>query len=634
MAKLDLLELRQNRECWKEINTEALSDEYRERYNKRREAVDLYIDGVAPKIIIEKTGIPGSEIVRCTRRCMEKDSEGNCKGYAALIPNKRVKKTVDKLQKLFLEYPTLEAFVIGNYYGDNKYTLEHNMNIRTLHNKFLQECMRLGIQDYEYPFTLKDKGYVTLYRYIKQLESKMLNLTITRECKDSKQKFYSTGLGESANILPLAPFSHVQIDGHKIDMLYSVEVENEQGEIIFMPATRAWLIAVIDVSTRAIIGYSVSAYENYNQYDVLQAIHNSVVPHQKIEFTHSSFSYPENGGFPSLAISEAQWASFDMIMLDNAKAHLAKNTLEKLATGMKCAVNYGSVATPETRGIVERFFKTLEMGGFHRLPGTTGSNTKDKKRRSPEDESIKYQIKFKDICELLEFLIADYNNSAHSGLENQTPLQVMERRIRYAGMHPYTIPPAERLNIEKLTYFTEEKTLRGGYSSGTRPQISYLGTKYHAIDTQIPMDMIGQKVYIEVNPSDVSHVDLYNKDGVFVAKLVAVGEWGRRPHSLKTHQAALKRKNTNIQANKIFVPNLSEYEDELRENAKKSRRARTNAAIIENELGKAYRNISLVEPPIMYQKPKEVNNAKTYTKEEIELIDSMSIEEAYKRGLI
>lgn len=633
MAKLDLLELRQSREYWKNINIEALSTENREKFTKRKEAVDLYIDGVALKTIIERTGISGSEIIRFTKRCTEKDNEGNCKGYAALIPNKRVKKTVDKLQKLFLEYPTLEAFVIGNYYGDKKYTLEHNMNIRTLHNKFIRECIRLGVQDYEYPFTLKDKGYLTLYRYIKQIESNMPNLTISRECKDSKQKFHSTGLGESANIIPLAPFSHVQLDGHKIDMLYSVDVENEQGEIISMPATRAWLIAVIDVSTRAIIGYSVSAYENYSQYDVLQAIHNSVVPHQKIIFTHSSFSYPENGGFPSLALPETQWASFDMIMLDNAKAHLAKNTLDKLATGMKCAVNYGSVATPETRGIVERFFKTLEIGGFHRLPGTTGSNIKDTKRCSPEKESIKYQIKFQDICELLEFLIADYNNSAHSGLENQTPLQVMERRIRYAGMQPYIVPPAERKTIEKLTYFTEEKTLRGGYSSGTRPHISYLSTKYHAVDTQIPMDMIGQKVNIEVNPSDVSHVDLYDKDGVYIARLVAVGEWGRNQHSLKTHQVALKRKNLNLQSNTIFTPNLSEYEEELRENAKKSRRARTNAAIVESELGKPSRNISPTEP-VKYQKPKEFNNAKTYTKEEIDLIDSMSIEEAYKRGLI
>lgn len=633
MAKLDLLELRQNRERWEEINVEALSEQNRVKYMKRKEAVDLYIDGVAPKNIIERTGIPGSEILRYAKRCMEIGKDGKCNGYIALVPNKHVKNTTDKMQQLLLVHPSLKSFIIGNYYGDRKYTLEYNMNIRTLHTKFLEECIRLGVQEYDYPFTLKDKGYTALYRYVKQLESAMPNLTISRENKDTQQKFKSTGYGETSNIIPLAPFSCVQLDGHKIDMLYTVDVENEHGEIISMPATRAWLIVVIDISTRAIIGYSISPYENYNQYDVLQAIHNSIVPHKKIDFSYAGFSYPENGGFPSLTFPETQWASFDMIMLDNAKAHLAKNTLDKLVNGLKCVVNYGSVATPETRGIVERFFKTLEIGGFHRLPGTTGSNIKDNKRRNPEGESIKYQIRYNDICELVEYLIVTYNNSAHSSLENQTPLQVMERRIRHAGMQPYVISPSERPYIDKLTYFTEEKTLRGGYSSGTKPYISYLSTKYHAVDIQIPMNLIGQKVYIEVNPSNVRHVDLYGKDGKFIAKLVATGEWGRRDHSLKTHLAALKREKMNLQSNTLFTPNLSEYEEGLRENAKKSRRDRTNAAIVEKEMGKKAET-PLASELVNDSSPKALNKTRTYTKEEIDLIDSMSIEEAYKRGLI
>ena len=333
MAKLDLLELRQNRERWEEINGEALSEQNRVKYMKRKEAVDLYIDGVAPKNIIERTGIPGSEILRYAKRCMEIGKDGKCNGYIALVPNKHVKNTTDKMQQLLLVHPSLKSFIIGNYYGDRKYTLEYNMNIRTLHTKFLEECIRLGVQEYDYPFTLKDKGYTALYRYVKQLESAMPNLTISRENKDTQQKFKSTGYGETSNIIPLAPFSCVQLDGHKIDMLYTVDVENEHGEIISMPATRAWLIVVIDISTRAIIGYSISPYENYNQYDVLQAIHNSIVPHKKIDFSYAGFSYPENGGFPSLTFPETQWASFDMIMLDNAKAHLAKNTLDKLVNG-------------------------------------------------------------------------------------------------------------------------------------------------------------------------------------------------------------------------------------------------------------------------------------------------------------
>lgn len=633
MGKLDLLIIRQHRETWEDINIDTLEDDIKEKYLLRKKALDLYIDGVALKHITRQTGIVASEIYRELKRCLRVDDKGKDFGYSALLPSRHTISNKNKIKQLFSKFPQLEEYVLGNYFGDKKYTLENNMNIRTLHTKFTEECIRLGIQTYEYPFTIKDKGYSTLYRYIKQTESNKQIHTIQRENKDAQQKFLSTGYGKSFNLNPIFPYEVVQLDGHKIDLLYTVETENEKGEIINMPATRCWLIAIIDVATRTILGYSISPYENYNQYDVLNAIYNTIVPHKKIVFSHNSFKYPDNGGFPSLAIENTKWATFDMIMLDNAKSHLAKHTLDKLINTVKCSVNFGSIATPETRGIVERFFKTLEMQGFHRLPGTTGSNSRDSKRKEPEKESSKYKITYNDIVELLEYLIAEYNNSAHSSLENQTPLQVMKRRINNVGMKPFIIQEKYRNDLEKLTYFTVERTIRGGYKTGSKPHISYLGVKYHAYDVVIPMDYIGQKAYIEVNPSDVSHVDLYDVNGIFICNLVAVGEWGRRSHSIKMHEAAIKRKNQNLEYNTVFAPHLTEFENDLRTNAKNNRRARTKVAILREEMNLIISKTKVKNTTIKCRKldTKSINNL---SKEEIKTIESMSIEEAYKQGLI
>ena len=106
-----------------------------------------------------------------------------------------------------------------------------------------------------------------------------------RADKNVRQKFYSTGIGRSMRPVPLAPFSVVQLDGHKIDMLYTVDVINKHGELVRMPAMRMWLIAVIDVSTRTILGYSLTTNENYNQTDVLRAIRNAIIPKTPIEFS-------------------------------------------------------------------------------------------------------------------------------------------------------------------------------------------------------------------------------------------------------------------------------------------------------------------------------------------------------------
>ncbi|MBO6242124.1 MAG: hypothetical protein J6O61_15070 [Butyrivibrio sp.] len=151
---------------------------------------------------------------------------------------------------------------------------------------------------------------------------------------------------------------------------------------------RAWLIAVIDVATRCILGYSVSQAFNYDQYDVIDAIKDSIVPKSLKELTITGLKYPSNGGYYSTAFPELKYAVFDSIMLDNAKAHLSAFTHGKLTDDLKCTVNYGSVATPETRGIIERFFETLETSGFHKLPMTTASSARDLKRKSPEKETL------------------------------------------------------------------------------------------------------------------------------------------------------------------------------------------------------------------------------------------------------
>lgn len=292
---------------------------------------------------------------------------------------------------------------------------------------------------------------------------------IKLESKDAIQRFNSTGYGKRYSTIPLHPFSVVQLDGHKIDILYTVELENKDGEIISRIATRAWLLAIIDVATRTILGYSITANENYNQTDVLAAIKNSIEPKRKMVFSHEGFKYPVNGGYHTLALPETQWALFDNIMLDNAKAHLAKDVVNKLVNRLKCNVNFGSVATPETKGIVERLFKTLEENGYRRIVSTTGSNIKDKRRKNAEQDAMKYSVTYLDIEEMIEYFISIYNNSPHSALDNETPLQRMQRRILDSGMQPCIANTDEKDIITNLTNVILTRIIRGGYGSGKRP---------------------------------------------------------------------------------------------------------------------------------------------------------------------
>lgn len=585
--KYSIQELQNLRNYWKEIPLEAIPEKNRNLYKKRKEAVDMYIDGYSLSNIEKITNISHSHMATLIKRCLIV-SQNEMYGYQALIPNVKLGRLhpTGKFSQLLKHYPSLSDFIAGNYFGDKKYTLEKNMNLKTLHEKFLSECLRIGIQQHEYPFNTQNRGYVSLCKYIQKIASENINRQAKRENTNHMQKLYSTGIGKRYAGNTLFPFDVVQIDGHVLDLIYNVEIMNSDNTINKITATRAWLIAVIDVATRCILGYTVSQEFTYNQYDVMSAIKNAVEPHQKIEFTIKGLKYPSNGGYYSIAYPELKYALFNTVMFDNAKSHLSVNTVEKIVSSMKASVNFGSVATPETRGIVERFFGSLETRGFHKLPSTTGSNINDLKRKEPETAAIKYDITYDEITELLEILIAEYNNTPHSGIDNLSPLECMRKKIFEAGMMP-TIADENMISVvKKLNFRTDTRKVIGGTKSGKRAYINFMGAEYRSNKLALTGNYIGQTITIQYNPKDISTVDAYAPDGLFIDTLIARGEFGTKSHSVKTRKNAIRFAREQGRKKQDYNTPIATYEEHLNDKGKKSRRAATQADIVRREQGK------------------------------------------------
>ena len=488
--KYNLAELNLIREQWIDIPIEAIPNEKRAVFEKRKKAVNMYIDGVNYNDIYLSTGVVHTQLSKLIAKCLMNNKDGIAYGYNALIPSIRLHSNDNDriatglFSKLLIRYPTLTDYIKGCWFGNKKYTSEHHMNLTTLHHDyFLKECERLGVQDYEYPFNTVNQGYISLCKYVKSLEEIDASNRAKRSSKDDNQKLMSTGLGERYTKTAVAPFSEIQVDGHKIDLIYVVEYTESDGTVSKNIATRAWFFPVIDTATRCVIGYSVSQETNYNQYDVLRAIKNAILPHKEIKITVPGLTYPENGGFPSDVLPETKFAYFDRIMLDNAKSHLSNLVVERMTKTLNTVMDFGSVATPETRGIVERFFGSLETRGFHKLSMTTGSSTRDLKRKNAEKKAIESGLTFDLICELLEILVAQYNNTPHSSLGNKTPLECMSRRIREAGLYPSIADDRLIADIMKLDNLFVERIVRGG-RNGKRAYIAYEGTHYRSIKSK------------------------------------------------------------------------------------------------------------------------------------------------------
>lgn len=325
---------------------------------------------------------------------------------------------------------------------------------------------------------------------------------------------------------------------------------------------------------------------NYNQFDVLRAFQTSILPHKMIDFKIPGFSYPSNGGFPSIALPETQYALFDMVMMDNAKSHLSKNVRNKALNVINCTLNYGSVATPETRGIIERFFGTLETKGFHRLPMTTDSSINGIKRRNPEYKAIKYDVTYDDILEVIEQLIIQYNNSPHEALYNNTPLQEMERKIREYGMMPTIASENKIEDIKKLMYHTVTRRVCGGTKNGKRPYVSFMNAQYRNDILASSNIYLGKEITLLINPDDVSTVEAFTEDGMPLGMLRANGEHGQKSHSLKSRQAINHYAKQNKLDNRTFSTPITAYEQELERRAPYSKRDRTKAEILRREEGK------------------------------------------------
>lgn len=62
---------------------------------------------------------------------------------------------------------------------------------------------------------------------------------------------------------------------------------------------RIWLLVILDVFTRAVLGYHVSLNREYSRYDVIRTIEAALEPHRPRSFTLPGLGYGALGGCPS-----------------------------------------------------------------------------------------------------------------------------------------------------------------------------------------------------------------------------------------------------------------------------------------------------------------------------------------------
>jgi hypothetical protein len=421
---------------------------------------------------------------------------------------------------------------------------ESRIPLKSIHKRFLDACRTAGLTAKDYPFSSKTLGRVALWRYLRKLlERKLHSGVLARHGKDAARILGSASGRDAEEIV--RPYQRVQFDGHRIDLFATVSMPSPYGGFVQQVIDRFWILAIIEVTSRAILGYYVSLNREYNAHEVLLCARNAVTPWKRRGLTIPGLKYPEHGGMPSEVIPELGWALWEELFYDNAKANLSKKVVGKLSRIIGCAINDGPVETPERRPLIERFFQTLEENGFHRLPSTTGSSPADPRRVSPEQTAIRLNIQLKDIEELIEVLIFQYNGTPHAGIGYRTPLEYLQYFMNDEDTLVKTLPEERRPDMNLLS-IEVTRIVRGNIKKGRRPYIEFEGVPYQNDVLSRTPGLIGKRLTLIVNPDDGRSLVAYLSDGSEFGALTAHRPWGRTPHTLEVRKAILALRHRRL----------------------------------------------------------------------------------------
>ncbi|MHB8950375.1 MAG: integrase, partial [Rhodoferax sp.] len=303
---------------WPGVDPSALDADRRAIYQQRERAVIAYLLG-APLVDIERNfRVDRRTLTRLIERCLTPHVDGRIHGLRALIPHTRAKgyqRVAPALRRgepggltgamgqLFRRLPQLERIVereisagmLGLSQGARLFGL------RDVQSKLLAACREAGLTTIDYPFNQNEMGYRSLALWMrKRLEMRM--------------PIRPTPRSDDAWNASSRPFSVVELDGHKLDLRVRVRYTDASGVSIDMESERLFVITLIDVCTRVVIGWHLVAAPQYDHHDVLATLQDALTPRLKRqELLIPGMRYLPGAGFVADVLPELAYACWDVL---------------------------------------------------------------------------------------------------------------------------------------------------------------------------------------------------------------------------------------------------------------------------------------------------------------------------------
>lgn len=547
---------------WPGVDPSALPEARRALFLRREQAVRRYFEGQSLMLIESATGIRRGQLYQLLARCAAPHADGRIHGFRALVPHLRTQSymrtkptppsspgkrggAVGAMTQLLQRHQALTEFLQRQiqlhkvYFGPRG----ELRGLRATHREFLNRCRELNLTSKHYPFNQDLQGIRSLAAAIRRLVASQTFAQAARAAGAQRVHPLRPPEDPMSRRTATHPFEMVEFDGHKLNVRLRIRMVDPIGLERDIELERVWLLVVLDVCTRAVLGWHLALATEYNRHDVIKAVQSALQPRRKrSSFSIAGLRYETRAGFISDAVRQAEYATWDWLRYDNARCHLAGDTLATVCNMIGSHIDAGPYAEPNERPYIERFFGTIGSTLSHRLPGTTGSSARDVRRiLSDPDGKLSLLVSSEELSELLEVSFANYNGTPHDGLGGRSPIEVMHHFAQKPGMVWRTLAQRYRQNL-MLLQPVHQAIVRGNLRHGVRPYINLYGVRYSSSVLGEAAGQIGKPLRVYFDPEDMRVVIAFLESGEEVGPLRAARPWDQTPHSLRLRQEILRLK--------------------------------------------------------------------------------------------
>jgi transposase InsO family protein len=604
---------------WATVDVSVLAEADRTRFQRRYDAINRFVEGDTLASIRTACQIRNGQLYPLLDRCLATHSDGRLYGYRGLLPyrhqggytrtaplRRATRPTpggaAGAFGVLLDAHPTLHDWLRRKV--RERVVLLEQRNVDTglkqrlnglgrLHAAILNECRALGLTANDYPFTTQQLAKRSLSAAFRQLLLEQFG----RAARASGASHLKGMPSAAPAPAPTQAFDVVEFDGHRLDIRLKIVVTDPLGFEQQFEIERIWLLVIIDVYSRAVLGYHVSLNREYNRHDVVRTINHALTPHPHRKFTLPGLAYGNDDGFPSGKLSETVYATWSWFKLDSAKANLADDVRHALTEFMGCIVDVGPTYTPDDRPYIERIFGTIVSCLSSRLPGYTGANPRDARRLLADPKgNLRLFVSLTELEDLLEAVLAGYNATPHGGLNGRTPLEAMTHSIRNRGAWLNWLPESRRTQLY-LMHTPKRARVRGYLAQGQRAHVNFYGVRYTNPTLAATAGFIGTELKLYFNSADLRTVHAVARDGTDLGLLKAQGAWGEVAHDLALRQEILRQRGRRHADRAMNGNYLETFVAAKIKAARGSRRAASSLAKTLRSLSGAPTAMSVVAQP-------------------------------------